>query len=201
MTRQKANLDEPKQAAGRANLASHLPAWFKRSGVATCGVSEFINYCRLTLCLILVGCATHKPTPAKESHAPKDFVTAMQMVLDDRNDIRQIISHPPRTATELNGPAQGNPNALLFKVQDFAQRLQTIPLTGCPEDFKLAFGDYVAAWLARAGRDPEQQILNNPSAGAAANFNPATAQQTETAWQKVLAVQAIYNIKTPAKEF
>lgn len=160
-----------------------------------------MKYIRLALCLILVGCASHKPVPAKGPQPPKDFVTAMQMVLDDRNDIRQIISHPPRTSAELNGPAQGNPNALLFNVQDFAQRLQTIPLTGCPEDFKAAFGNYVAAWLARAARNPELQIVNNPSAGAAANFNPATAQQTETAWQKVLSVQSSYNIKTPPKEF
>jgi hypothetical protein len=43
-----------------------------------------------------------------------------------------------------------NPDSLIFNVQDFAQRLQTIPLDGCPDDFKSAFKIYVAAWNDRA---------------------------------------------------
>jgi hypothetical protein len=157
-----------------------------------------MKYLLIVLCLALAGCATHKHSHAKPA---ADFQAAMQKVLDQRNDIRQIISHPPRTQAELDGPAQGNPNALIFNVQDFAQRLQTIPLTGCPYDFKTAFGNYVAAWQERAAQNPAAQLLNNPGTAVPASATPSAAGQTEAAWQNVLSVQASYSAKLPAKDF
>jgi hypothetical protein len=152
----------------------------------------------LVLCLLLAGCATHKHSPAKTA---VDFESAMQKVLDQRNDIRQVISHPPRTQAELDGPAQGNPNALIFNVQDFAQRLQTIPLSDCPDDFKTAFGSYVAAWNERAAQNPGAQLLNNPGTAVPTSSIPSVTRQTEAAWQQVLSVQASYSAKLPPKDF
>jgi len=157
-----------------------------------------MKYLLIILCLVLAGCATHKSAPAK---AAKNFQEAMQKVLDQRNDIRQIISHPPRTQAELDGPAQGNPNVLLFNVQDFAQRLQNVPLTDCPANFKSAFANYVAAWQARAAQDPTLELLTNAGSGAPnASLAPGIGD-TEAAWQTVLSVQATYAVKEPPKDF
>ena len=157
-----------------------------------------MKYLLILLCLALAGCATHKHAHAK---AAKDFEAAMQKVLAERNDIRQIISHPPRTQAELDGPAQGDPNVLLFNVQDFAQRLQTIPLTDCPADFKTAFATYVAAWQARAAQDPTLQLLTSAGSGASPDKLAPGVGNTEAAWQKVLLVQATYETKPPPKDF
>ena len=149
------------------------------------------------LSLLLAGCATHHHAQAK---AAKSFQAAMEKVLAQRNDIRQIISRLPRTEAELAGPAQGNPNALLFNVQDFALRLPTIPLTGCPPDFKTAFNNYVAAWKERAALDPTVLLLTNPSVSQPALPAASGASQTEAAWQSVLAVQASYPVEASSKD-
>ena len=90
----------------------------------------------LALFLVVVaGCATHKHS----QHEP-DFKAAIQRVLDERRDIRSVISHPPRDEAELAGIARMNPDAQIFNVEDFALRLPTISLKGCPADFRDAFG-------------------------------------------------------------
>jgi hypothetical protein len=157
-----------------------------------------MKYLLIALCLVVAGCASHKPPPPK---AAKDFKAAMQKVLDARGDIRQIISHPPRTQAEVEGPAQGDPNALLFNVQEFADRLQTIPLDGCPYDFKTAFRNYAEAWKARAAKDPNLLLLYHPGAVASTSHVPAGAEETEATWQTVLSVQASYAVKMPEKDF
>jgi len=157
-----------------------------------------MKFLLIVICLALAGCATYKHSHTK---AAKSFQAAMQKVLDERNDIRQIISHPPRTQAELDGPAQGNPNALLFNVQDYTQRLQTIPLTDCPSDFKSAFANYVAAWQVRAAQDPTLQLLTNAGAGVLPANLATGAGDTEVAWQTVLSMQANYADKAPPKDF
>jgi hypothetical protein len=157
-----------------------------------------MKYLIVALGLLLAGCAGHQ---AKHSQITKDFQVAMQKVLDARNDIRQVISRLPRTHAELDGPAHGDPNALLFNVQDFATRLQTIPLPGCPADFKSAFGNYVAAWQARAAMNPNLQLRTNPGTKLPGNNIPAGTGDTEAAWQLVLSVQNSYAAKPPPKDF
>jgi hypothetical protein len=137
------------------------------------------------LCLAIgPGCATHH----KKSKAELDFRAAIQHVVEARADIRTVISHSPRNAAELNDIAQMDPNALIFNVQDFAQRLQTISLKGCPADFRVAFENYVAAWNARAAANPALLLLLNAGPERQAVDAPPSKEPTEVAWQAVQTV-------------
>ena len=142
----------------------------------------------LALFLVVVaGCATHKHS----QHEP-DFKAAIQRVLDERRDIRTVISHPPRDEAELAGIARMNPDAQIFNVEDFALRLPTISLKGCPADFRDAFGAYVTAWTERAAANPAVLLLVSP--GPQLPSSDAPVQPTETAWKAVQAVCTQYGI-------
>ncbi len=137
----------------------------------------------LFLGLALTGCASHQA--AKEALA---YHLAIQKVLDARQDIRQIISHPPRTAEEIAGPAQGDPAATIFRVADYAERLAEIQLKGCPPEFTAVFRNYVTAWQERAVLTPELELPTAP-ANRLPGASPASRQgATATAW---LAVQRV----------
>jgi len=116
----------------------------------------------------------------------------IQYVLDARRNIRTIISRPPRNQTELAGVAGMNSNALIFNAQDFAQRLQNIPLEGCPDDFKTAFAKYVAAWVARAADNPNLMLLTDAGIYRPGDNPDNAASQTESTWQGVQAVCTRY---------
>ncbi len=137
----------------------------------------------LLLGLALTGCASHQA--AKEAQA---YHRAIQMVLDAREDIRQIISHPPRTAAEIAGPAHGDPAATLFRVADYAQRLTEIQLTGCPPEFRAAFTNYVTAWQERAVLTPDLELPTAPATPVPEASSAGRQGATATAW---LAVQRV----------
>jgi hypothetical protein len=88
-----------------------------------------------------------------------------------------------------------NPSASIFSAQDFAQRLQTIPLKGCPRDFREAFTNYVSAWVERASASPNLLILvqTTPTARLGPIQNPG-AERTETSWKDLKAVCTKYGV-------
>ena len=153
-----------------------------------------MKYLIFILCLTLVGCGS----TGHGKHGKKgddEFKAPIQHVLDARNDIRAIISHPPRNEGELSDIANMNPNASIFSAQDFAQRLQTIALKGCPHDFKEAFTNYVSAWVDRAAASPNSLILvqTTPASQLGPVQNP-DAERTETAWKALKAVCRKYDV-------
>jgi hypothetical protein len=153
-----------------------------------------MKFLMLLLCLTLVGCGSPGHRSKRDKQEP-DFKAKIQDVLDARRNIRTIISRPPRNQAELAGIAGMNPNALIFNAQDFAQRLQNLPLDGCPDDFKTAFSKYVAAWAARAADNPNMMLLADAGIYRPGDNPDNAASQTELTWQGVQAVSTRYGVE------
>jgi hypothetical protein len=152
-----------------------------------------MNYLILILCVALTGCGSVSHADHHRKKGEDKFQTAIQQVLAARLDIRAVISHPPRNAEELNDIANMNPNALIFSAHDFAERLGIIPLKDCPNDFKVAFAEYVTAWNERAAESPNLLILVQPSTPSRSGTveNPDAAR-TEAAWDALKKVCTQY---------
>ena len=154
-----------------------------------------MKYLILALCLALAGCGTTKHAQRHKKDADGELKASIQRVLDARRDIRAIICHPPRNQGELVDIANMDPKALIFSAQDFAQRLPTISLEGCPRDFKEAFADYVAAWNDRAAANPNMLILvQTASASQLGPVQNPNAELTESTWDAVKKVCKKYDV-------
>lgn len=156
----------------------------------------------ITLCslgLLVAGCASHRAARQEVKTDAKELA-AIETVLTARENIRQIISHLPRNAEELAGAANGDPSALIFNVQDYAQRLQTIPLKDCPADFRIAFQDYMVTWQMRAAANPNFMLLKDSKPSNSGDNVNVDAGATEATWRKIQRLHETYLAKAPKKE-
>ena len=140
-----------------------------------------MRYLIFILCLLLAGCdlmGNDRKAKKKETETQ----AAIQKVLAERNDIRQVISHQPQNAVEL-AAANDDPSVLVFEVQDYVKRLRMIPLKGCPEDFKTAFVSYAEAWNDRAAANPDLVLPLKAESGTHVENNPEAAERTQSTWR------------------
>lgn len=157
-----------------------------------------MKYLILILCLALVGCgSTEHDRRSKKKEA--GYPAAIQKVLDARNNIRQVISHIPQNEAEL-AAAGRDPSALVFGVDDYVNRLRTIPLTGCPEEFRTAFVKYAEAWNDRAAANPGLALPLLGGKGTHAENDAGAAERTETTWRALQEVVTKYNNPTPKSD-
>ena len=154
-----------------------------------------MKYLIILFCLSLVGCGSVTHAHHHKDDADNGFKKAIQQVMDARRDIRTVICHPPRTQTELVEIADMDSTALLFSARDFSERLKTLSLKDCPDDFKDAFTDYVAAWNDRAAANPDLLVLvQTASTSQLGPVQNPNAERTEGTWNVLKAICKKYHV-------
>jgi hypothetical protein len=149
-----------------------------------------MKYLIFILCLGLAGCGTmgHGHRSKKDETG---YRAAIQKVMEERTDIRQVISHAPQNDVELTA-ANHDPSVLVFKVDDYVKRLRGIPLKGCPEEFKTAFVNYAEAWNDRAAANPGLCLPLVGGSGRHTENDPEAAELTESTWHTLQDVVTKY---------